>query len=164
MSKSKQENQTQETQLQKELIKQYGEGVSVSAREMLEEESFKKMVVPVGPALNVGLHGGIPEGSWITCSGQPKTGKEQPVSATVYTPSGPRRIGDLKVGDSVCHPGGGAATVVAVFPQGIKPVYRVTFDNGDTAECGLEHLWEVSARFRKNSEVIPLREFKDDLY
>jgi RecA/RadA recombinase len=164
VSKSKQENQTQETQLQKELIKQYGEGVSVSAREMLEEESFKKMVVPVGPALNVGLHGGIPEGSWITCSGQPKTGKEQPVSATTYTPSGPRRIGDLKVGDPVCHPDGDAAIVVGVFPQGIKPVYRITFDNGDTAECGLEHLWEVSARFRKNAEVIPLKEFKDDLY
>ena len=152
MSKSKQESH--DTQLQKELVKQYGEGVAVSARDMLEEEGHKKMVVPVGPALNVGLHGGIPEGSWITCSGQPKTGKEQPISATVYTPNGPRKIGDLAVGDAVCHPDGSVCAVVGVFPQGVKPVYRVTFDNGDTAECGMDHLWEVSAKARKSPEVV----------
>ena len=162
MSKSKQESH--DTQLQKELVKQYGEGVAVSARDMLEEEGHKKMVVPVGPALNVGLHGGIPEGSWITCSGQPKTGKEQPISATVYTPNGPRKIGDLAVGDAICHPDGSVCAVVGVFPQGVKPVYRVTFDNGDTAECGMDHLWEVSAKARKSPEVVALKDIKNDLY
>ena len=152
---------TEGSQLQKELTKEFGEGVVVSARDLLDDE---KQIIPLSPALDVGLHGGIPEGSWITCSGQPKTGKEQPVSAAVYTPTGPRRIGDLAVGDVVCHPDGTTASVVGVFPQGVKPVYRITFDNGDSAECGLEHLWEVSARARKGPEVLALKEFKDDLY
>ena len=151
----------------KEVVKQFGEGVVVSARDIIGLEEEQKQIIPVGPALNVGLHGGIPEGSWVTCSGQPKTGKEQPVSATVYTPTGSRKIGDLRVGDRVCHPEG-SSRVVGVFPQGKKPVYRVHFDNGDWAECGLEHLWEVRdcrrSKIEQANRVLTLSHIKDSLF
>lgn len=151
------------TDFTKEVVKQFGEGVIVSARDIIGLEEEQKQVIPVGPALNVGLHGGIPEGSWVTCSGQPKTGKEQPVSATVFTPKGPRRIGDLKAGDVICHPDG-TSRVVAVFPQGTKPVYRVHFDNGDWAECGLEHLWEVRDCRKRKTFVLPLQQIRESLF
>jgi len=151
----------------KEIVKQFGEGVAVSARDIIGLDEEKKKIIPVGPALNVGLRGGIPEGSWVTCSGQPKTGKEQPVSAIVYTPSGPCKIGDLKLGDRICHPDG-VSRVAGVFPQGKKAVYRVHFDNGDWAECGAEHLWEVRdcrpAKVEQVDRVLSLIQIKDNLF
>jgi len=55
-----------------EVNKQYADGVAITADNLLDNPPE---VVPVSPALDLGLHGGIPEGSWVTCSGHPKTGK-----------------------------------------------------------------------------------------
>lgn len=69
-------------------------------------------------------------------------GKEQPVSALVSTPKGFKTMGDVQVGDKV-NGYRGVATVTGVFPQGVKPVYKLTFSDGRSCEAGLEHLWEV---------------------
>lgn len=145
----------------KEVSKQYGDGIAVNANDLLDEE---KHVIPLSPALNLGLHGGIPEGSWVTCSGHPKSGKEQPVSALVYTPSGPKPIGEILVGESICTPDGKHAKVLAVYPQGIKDVYRITFSDNTYAECGLEHLWAIKTKDHKDFVVRQLKDFIDDLY
>jgi superfamily II DNA or RNA helicase len=72
-------------------------------------------------------------------------GKAQPLDSLVYTPSGPRRMGDIEVDSIVCTPDGGEARVAAVFPQGVKEVCRITFSNGDSVECCEDHLWKVDA-------------------
>lgn len=72
-------------------------------------------------------------------------GKAQPLDSHVQTPYGPVRIGDVEVGDEVCTPDGGSTTVVAVHPQGRKPVYRIGFGDGDSVRCCWDHLWEVSS-------------------
>lgn len=59
-------------QLRKGIIKKYGEGIS---REMTDMANQKKIIVPVSPAVDIGLHGGVPEGSWVTLAGPPKFGK-----------------------------------------------------------------------------------------
>lgn len=68
-------------------------------------------------------------------------GKEQPVSEPVLTPLGVRQMGELKVGDEVIAGDGSGAFVTAVYPQGVKPVYRVTLADGSWTRCGAEHLW-----------------------
>lgn len=69
-------------------------------------------------------------------------GKELPVWALVQTPKGWKQIGELKVGDSVTNPvTGGSTKVIGVFPQGVKPIYKFTCDDGAVAYAGLEHLW-----------------------
>lgn len=55
----------------KDLIEKYGD-VFFSAKQIKE---MPRKVVPIGPMLNLGLHGGIPEGTWTIISGQPKSGK-----------------------------------------------------------------------------------------
>lgn len=145
----------------KEVSKQYGDGIAVNANDLLDEE---KHVIPLSPALNLGLHGGIPEGSWVTCSGHPKSGKEQPVSALVYTPNGPKPIGEILVGEYICTPDGKSAKVLATYPQGVKDVYRITFSDGTYAECGLEHLWAIKTKDHKNFVVRQLKDFIDDIY
>lgn len=71
-----------------------------------------------------------------------KSGKAQPLDAVVWTPDGPRLMGDIKVGDFVCTPSG-FSEVLAVYPQGIRKIYRVRFNDGTEVRCDAEHLWEV---------------------
>ena len=55
-----------------EIIKKYGTGVVLSGSMVLED---KKDVIPWSPALDIILGGGVPEGSWVTLTGEPKCGK-----------------------------------------------------------------------------------------
>ena len=72
------------------------------------------------------------------------TGKEQPITAKVLTPNGFINIGDIKIGDCVIAGDGYPTAVIGVYPQGIKDVYRLTFNDNTYAECGLNHIWTVS--------------------
>lgn len=70
-------------------------------------------------------------------------GKAQPLDALVRTPGGWTTMGNLKVGDMVIAPDGTPTPVVQIHPQGIQPIFRVTFSDGRSAECTQDHLWEV---------------------
>jgi len=71
-------------------------------------------------------------------------GRSQTLDSQVATPNGFRAIGSLVVGDLVVGSNGLPTPVLGVFPQGRKPVYRVTTQDGaSTLACG-EHLWTVS--------------------
>lgn len=71
------------------------------------------------------------------------TGKAQPLDSLIYTPSGPKTMGEIQIGDIVCTPDNGSSKVLATFPQGLKDIYKITFNNGDTVECCKEHLWMI---------------------
>lgn len=81
-----------------------------------------------------------------------KAGKAQPLNALVYTPKGPMKMGDVAVGALVLTPSG-AARVVAVYPQGMREVWRVTFSDGTVVEADADHLWEVHG-FNTKTKVI----------
>tara|TARA_Y100000356_G_scaffold119814_1_gene111750 strand:+ start:29 stop:1102 length:1074 start_codon:yes stop_codon:yes gene_type:complete len=59
--------------LKKQITKKYGE-VMRSGADVFEEIKDLK-VIPISPALDYGLGGGIREGSWVKMTGDPKTGK-----------------------------------------------------------------------------------------
>lgn len=69
------------------------------------------------------------------------TGKAQPLYSNILTEHGWREMGDIKVGDKVYNRLGKLSSVLAIFPQGKKRNFRVTFLDGRTAECCDEHLW-----------------------
>ncbi|MBY3433196.1 TraM recognition domain-containing protein [Rhizobium laguerreae] len=70
-------------------------------------------------------------------------GKALPLDAKVHTPTGWRRMGDIAVGDLVTTPDGRSATVTGYYPQGELDIFKITFEDGRTAEACPEHLWEV---------------------
>lgn len=70
-------------------------------------------------------------------------GKQSSVDTPVLTPAGWRKIGGLVVGDEVYGRDGRPHRVLGIFPQGVKPSYRVTFRDGTSTNCGIEHLWAV---------------------
>lgn len=79
--------------------------------------------------------------AWI--SGPSGSGKAQPHSAKVLTPSGWSTMGEMKPGDYVTAPDGGFGKVLRVHPQGRIPVYRLTFQDGRSTLASGEHLWKV---------------------
>lgn len=70
-------------------------------------------------------------------------GKMQPLSSLVITPKGPRKMGDIKVGDTVCTPDGQTAKVVGLVHNDPQPVYEFTLDDGSVVESGPDHDWIV---------------------
>jgi RecA/RadA recombinase len=125
----------------KEIIKKHG-NIIIRGNELLEQKKDYK-VVSVSPAIDMSLGGGIREGSWLMLSGPPKCGKAQPYTSLVYTPDGPKMMGDIEVGDKVCTPKNGVANVIGVYPQGTRKVLKFTFGDGSTCRCDREHLWKV---------------------
>ena len=61
-----------EIDLAKEFEDEFGEGIFISANSFLDKP---KHIIPLAPKIDIAMNGGIPEGSTVLCSGQPKTGK-----------------------------------------------------------------------------------------
>ena len=99
--------------------------------------------------------------------GEVGSGKAQPLDAHVLTPTGFRRMGEIRVGDEVVNPTGEITPVTGVFPQGRRDVYRVWFSDETHVDCDLEHLWQVqtsTARWRGDKpKVMSLGEIAGDL-
>ncbi len=72
-------------------------------------------------------------------------GKAEFVENKVFTPYGRCKIGDLKVGDKIIGSNGKPCNVIGIYPQGIKELYKVTFNDGYSILCCKEHLWTVSS-------------------
>jgi len=89
------------------------------------------------------------------------TGKEQPLTSKILTPSGWTTMGEIRAGDKVCTPNKGINTVIAIHPQGIKDVYRVTFSDGTDTECGLNHLWKIGTPYYKPKGINKILTTKD---
>ena len=70
-------------------------------------------------------------------------GKEQPLDAKILTPTGWSTMGDMRVGKVITGADGRHQAVIGVYPQGVKSVYKVTFSDGTSVECGLDHNWKV---------------------
>jgi phosphate starvation-inducible PhoH-like protein len=89
-------------------------------------------------------------------------GRAQPYSRNVLTPTGFRRIGELAVGDLVTGSDGSPTPVLGVYPQGRKPVFRVTAQDGASTVCCGEHLWTVQTpadkRRGRQPRVVETRE------
>ncbi len=71
-------------------------------------------------------------------------GRAQPLSRNVLTPTGFRPIGELALGDLVTGSDGLPTVVLGVYPQGRKPVFRVSAQDGASTVCCGEHLWSVT--------------------
>lgn len=78
--------------------------------------------------------------------------KAQSLDSIVYTMFGKKRMGDIKIGDLICHPSGGFTRVIAIHPQGKKMLYEITFSDGAKTKCCKDHLWYVWFASKKSKQ------------
>lgn len=90
--------------------------------------------------------------AYLFCGGA-GTGKAQPLDSLVLTPTGYVRMGDVKVGDIVIDGLGNKTVITDIFPQGIKPVYKVIFSDRTSVLCSSEHLWKVG-EYNKHKKCV----------
>jgi ATP-dependent RNA helicase HelY len=95
----------------------------------------------------------LAEGRSVLVAAPTGTGKALASDTLVLTPIGWSPIAQLHVGDSVIGSDGQAVTVTGIFPQGIRPAYRVTFTDGASVICDLDHLWAVNTKSRRHDRL-----------
>jgi len=79
-------------------------------------------------------------------------GKANWIESFVFTPCGKEKIKDIKVGDSVIGSDGKATIINGVYPQGIRKLYKITFNDGSSTLVDKEHLWSVNNRNHHRGE------------
>lgn len=86
-------------------------------------------------------------------------GKAQPLHSKILTPAGWKAMADIQIGDLLSMPDGTSAAVAGVFPQGKKPIFKIRFADGRTAESCNEHLWKVYNKHWKSKwKILSLQE------
>ena len=75
--------------------------------------------------------------------GARRLGKELADYEPVITTKGEIPIGKIQVGDIAFGRDGKETTVTHVFPQGIKPIFRMYLLDGRFIDSGLDHQWTV---------------------
>jgi replicative DNA helicase len=97
---------------------------------------------------------GLQRQDLVIIAARPSMGKAQPLDAKVLTEQGWKTMGELKLGDDLASIDGRPSTVIGIYPQGIKQIYRVTFSDGRATECCGEHLWRVHYRSWSSPRVL----------
>lgn len=112
-------------------------------------EDFRT-VIPTGIGkIDETLNGGIGKGELGAILGPSSFGKVQPYDAKIVTPDGIVEMRDIKPGSKIIGADGKAHTVTAVFPHKDWEFYKVTFSDGTSTECGMEHLWNVNSYYQR---------------
>lgn len=99
-------------------------------------------MIPTG-FYEIDRRGGLQTGDFDVIAAESSMGKALSMDELILTPSGWVMNKDLKVGDEVASVDGKPSFVTGIYPQGIKDMYCITFNDGRTAKCSGEHLWEV---------------------
>jgi recombination protein RecA len=76
-----------------DISKDFGNNIILTGNSIIDR---KTSVIPVSPALDIVLGGGIPEGSFVILTGQPKCGKTTTSLDFASTAQKPEHQGDLK--------------------------------------------------------------------
>ena len=114
-------------------------------RTMESGKGKSKMFIAQKGAQETDLHTNV---DILITGGNRGGGKANPITTPVVTPTGYRKIGDLKIGDEICTPYNGVQKVSGIYDQGKNRVYSLFFDDGTTLTCMKNH------RFLARTDVV----------
>ena len=79
--------------LKDDVVKNFGDDIILTGNAIVDK---KNVIIPISPSLDIVLNGGIPEGSFVVLTGQPKCGKTTTSLDFAATAQRPEYKGDLK--------------------------------------------------------------------
>lgn len=79
--------------LKEDVVKTFGDDIILTGNAVVDKKS---VIIPVSPSLDIVLNGGIPEGSFVVLTGQPKCGKTTTSLDFAATAQRPEYKGALK--------------------------------------------------------------------
>jgi recombination protein RecA len=79
--------------LKEDVVKNFGDDIILTGNAIVDR---KNIIIPVSPSLDIVLNGGIPEGSFVVLTGQPKCGKTTTSLDFAATAQKPEYQGSLK--------------------------------------------------------------------
>jgi hypothetical protein len=95
-------------------------------------------------------------------SGSRQISKDLLNSSLLYKEDSTTTIGEIKIGEKIFDDSGNLTEVIGVYPQGIKPVYKITMLDGRELFCGLDHNWYVFDHYKNKYSVKTTRELLVD--
>ena len=102
-----------------------------------------------------------------TIGGHEGAGKAQPLSEKILGENGWTTMGKLSVGDNIYGSDGHLQKVVEIYPQGVRPIYTITFADKTSVRCDLEHLWSVEdcndRSKNRGFKTLTTKELKDSI-
>ena len=99
---------------------------------------------------------GLENETLTTVIAQTGVGKALTLDTPVLTRDGFVPMREIKVGTEVFSRDGKYYPVSAIYPQGKKAVYRVSFEDGTHVDCCKEHLW----MFKTTDDVTRCKEWR----
>lgn len=99
-------------------------------------------------------------------------GKAQPLDSLVLTTDGYEKMGNIKVGDEVFTRTGARGKVSGIYPQGVRPIYRITLSDRTYIDVSDEHLncvWRYNTKTKEREDYVLtttnlIKFFKDSKY
>ena len=93
-------------------------------------------------------------------------GKGSPDWVKILTPTGWTTYADIAVGDQVIGSNGKPTAVTGVYPRGVLPTYKVTFNDGANVVVDGDHLWQVETpvarRENRHPRVLSTRQIMEE--
>jgi len=81
-------------------------------------------------------------------------GKALPNSTLIPTPFGLKAVEEIKPGNYLFDAFGKPTLVKAIYPQGLKEVWEITFKDGRKAKCCEEHLWSYCTEGQRKEQKL----------
>ncbi len=101
-----------------------------------------------------GIHRGARLKKFYLRSAATGVGKAVPNSTIIPTPNGLKTVKEIQVGDYLFDAFGKPTLVKAIYPQGEKEVWEVTFKDGRKAKCCEEHLWSYCTEGQRKEQKL----------
>ena len=108
-------------------------------------DDFRNPIATGIKGLDEIMDGGLSKGELAVILAALGVGKAQPLTSKILTPNGWTTMGEINVGDDVISRDGNPTKVLGVYPQGVRPIYRISFNDGTHTLCDEEHLWSVNS-------------------
>ena len=126
-----------------------GMGIFENIKDVLKDD-FRKPIRTGIKGLDEVMDGGLSKGELAVILAPFGVGKALPNSNKVYTPEGYKLMGEIKVNDKVFGRNGKETNVIGVYPQGKRPIFKISFNDGTSTFCDEEHLWSVNSINQRN--------------